>query len=793
MTRVILPAKQLQSSRRVNPSETVSDCQPVISSKKVCVFMIRIKSVCQASLLFLPLSLIAGSLAAEQSGPAADTPFEQEYQLTEVRSSKAPQNDIRAVAVSKQGKVWVASGAGVYSIEGESSSPRTAEGIEGPSYDVLIDRKQIPWVAAWDGVYRQNDGRFQRIGELPGPITVLEESPTGIIAAGPDGIFYLEDDHWKQHPALVATSIRDLLYLGEAGGKSAEESSLAVATGIGLYLVDGDKVRRIAGADEILSSDVRSVALNADGELWIGTAAGIDVYKQGQRVRSITGAEGLPCADVKCIAFDDSGNAWVGTSLGVARGSQGKWTLRHSRRWVPSDEVRDVAFSPKGAAWIATSGGLSALAYKPMTLQDKAAHYQRLVRARHVRPPGLVEKCRLATPGDLSSFEDMDTDNDGSYTGMYVAAEAYRYAVTGAEDARNNATESFNALEFLHNVTESDGFFARTVVPSTWEHVADMNRTYTPVEIAEARVDEPRFKRVEVRWRPSSDGKWLWKGDTSSDEVTGHYYAFAIYHELVADENEKKRAAELVRRLTDYIISGGFVLRDQDGAATRWGVWSPEKLNQDPNWRLDRGINSVEILSFLLTAHHMTGDKKYLDELERLYDDHGYRENILEPQQLDPGSFTHIDFELLAMAYHGLLKYAVDPERKKVYQQSFETWFSPVRNEASPFYAYTYKALGGQGDFRPQACVAFLRELPLDMIEWTIDNRQREDLRLVRLPSSELWQTDRLLPASERAVSRWDRNPFAALRGAGAAVESSSVYWLLPYWMGRYYDLIAGP
>lgn len=752
--------------------------------------MMPIKSVCKLTLLLAPLYWTTISLAAAQAPPEADTPFDQEYRLTEVRSAESAQSNVLGVAVSKEETVWAASAGGVISIDGKSFAAQTSAGIDGPAYDVLIDQQQTLWVATWNGVYRLDSDRFQRVGELPGPISVLAESPAGIFAAGPDGIFYCENDRWVQHPAPVATSIRDLVFLE---GESFENSSLAVATGIGLYLVDGDKVRRIAKADELLSSDVRCVALNSAGELWVGTATGIDVYKQGQRIRSITATEGLPCTDVRCIAFDALDNVWVGTSLGVARSNDEQWTLRHSRRWLPSDEVRDVAFSPEGAAWIATSAGLAALAHKPMTLEDKAAHYQSLVRSRHVRPPGLVEKCRLATPGDLSSFQAMDTDNDGSYTGMYVASEAYRYAVTGAEDARSNATESFTAMEFLHNVTESDGFFARTVVPATWERMADMNRAYAPKEIAEARVDEPRFKQVEVRWRPSADGQWLWKGDTSSDEVTGHYYTFAIYHDLVADENQKQRATELVRRLTDYIIAGGFVLRDQDGEATRWGVWSPEKLNNDPNWRLDRGINSVEILSFLLTAHHLTGDKKYLTELEKLYNEHSYRENILEPQQLDPGSFTHIDFELLAMAYHGLLKYAVDPERKKVYQRSFETWFSPVRNEASPFYAFTYTALGGQGDFRPQACVDFLRDLPLDMIEWTVDNRQREDIRLVRLPCSELWQTDRLLPASERAVSRWDRNPYAALRGTGGAVESSSVYWLLPYWMGRYYDLIAAP
>jgi hypothetical protein len=37
---------------------------------------------------------------------------------------------------------------------------------------------------------------------------------------------------------------------------------------------------------------------------------------------------------------------------------------------------------------------------------------------------------------------------------------------------------------------------------------------------------------------------------------------------------------------------------------------------------------------------------------------------------------------------------------------------------------------------------------------------------------------------------RWAENPYAyVLRGDGHS-ESSGTFWLLPYWMGRYYGLI---
>ena len=40
---------------------------------------------------------------------------------------------------------------------------------------------------------------------------------------------------------------------------------------------------------------------------------------------------------------------------------------------------------------------------------------------------------------------------------------------------------------------------------------------------------------------------WRWKGDTSSDEVVGHMFAYPIVYDLVAKEDgEKKEVEELL-------------------------------------------------------------------------------------------------------------------------------------------------------------------------------------------------------------------------------------------------------
>jgi len=294
---------------------------------------------------------------------------------------------------------------------------------------------------------------------------------------------------------------------------------------------------------------------------------------------------------------------------------------------------------------------------------------------------------------------------------------------------------------------------------------------------------------VEEMWRPSADGKWLWKGDTSSDEITGHIYGYFYYHELVAEGPERQAVAEHIGRVVGGILDGGYVLRDIDGTHTQWAVWAPDRLNHDPDWAAERGINSVEMLAYLKLAHHATGEARFGQAYRSLIEEHGYAENARRAKTYEDMWRTHIDDELLALAFPALLLLEKEPELLGIYRESLEHWYLGTRNDQSAWFNFVYASLGG-GDPGLDVSLAFLRDAPLDLVNWRIDNTCREDLSLTRKPEMEFVQTSRLLPPDERAVIRWDKNPWMADAGDGGHTEWTPVYWLLPYWMGRYYGYI---
>ncbi len=737
------------------------------------------------------LSILIGAVGDAAGGNIAvvpDTPFVQEVHEPHAIDGPAEAKDVRAVAVDRSGRVWAATAAGVHVLNRGTGrwSAAMDQSDAGPAYDVVVDDGGTVWAGAWNGIYRSTSERMTKVKGIDRPIAVLAVVRDGLIGVGPDGLWRKASDGWRREALRCSRSVRAMLPDPKGGLWLATQGGL-------VHRTTGD-VKCYRGEGVLVSADVRGVAYGPAGRLWIGGIGGITVREGDRCVAQLTPEDGLPNAEVRCIARGPDGRMWIGTALGVARTDGKTWSLRHTRRWLVSDDVRDVAFDADGTAWIATDKGVSAIKPVKMTLADKADRLLRVCLARHVRPPGLVGICRLTERGNVSTWKPHDDDNDGQYTAMYLAMESFRLAATRRADARDNARRAFEALHLLQTVTGTPGFVARSVVPIDQTPGADPNRKVSQRELADQRVRDPRYKRVETRWHRSADGKWWWKGDTSSDEITGHLFGYLYYHDLAAEGDERKRVAALVARIVDHIIAGGYCLRDLDGEPTRWAVWSPEKLNGDPDWAPERGINSVEILSFLKAAHHMTGDERYQEHYLRLLRDHGYAANVRRAKTTDPGWRTHIDDELLALAYPALLKYEKDPALRRLYRESLDQWYAAVSEDDSPFFEFIYASLAGRSP-RLRQGVAFLRDAPLDLIYWHIDNSRREDVRLVRRPEAECLQTDRLLPPSERGVVRWDRNTRQAVQGSDGRSEGTGVGWLLPYWMGRYYGFIgaAGP
>jgi hypothetical protein len=483
-----------------------------------------------------------------------------------------------------------------------------------------------------------------------------------------------------------------------------------------------------------------------------------------------------PVERLRVFAREKSGAVWLGSNQGAARFDSragfrwDRWQYFSGQRWLLDDEVRNIFVDESGAVrkvWIRTNKGVSLIEWRPMTLEEKAEHFEKRIEARHVRH-GLVAGSSLRTSGDVSTNQKRDSDNDGLWTAMYLGAEAYRYAVTHDPAARSRAQRALRALMRLEEITGIPGFYARSFLST----------------------DEPRPGGGE--WHPTPDGKWLWKGDTSSDESVGHYFAYAVYFDLVADETEKEQIRRVVTRMTDYLIAHDYDLVDVDGKPTRWGEFS-ERFFQTEEGKYEAPLRSLELLSFLKTTHHITGNSKYADayadRVRRGYADHVpvYR------RWPGGGEINFSDDELAYLSYQPLLKYEKDAKLRKIYLDSLRFTWSQIRSDFNPLWNYISVAGGGGKMTRSirEESRRTLERIPMDMIEWSVRNSHRIDVHLQKEKDRHNHpQLTEVLAPDELPVEKWNSNPYHPDGGADGHGEDDGAYFLLPYWMGRYHDWV---
>ena len=483
----------------------------------------------------------------------------------------------------------------------------------------------------------------------------------------------------------------------------------------------------------------------------------------------------MPVGDLRAAAVASDGALWLGFPDGLVRDDPRADALDRrqyfaGRRYLPDDEIVSLAPDAAGGIWARTRTGVAHIELRPMTLAAKAAVFERRIEERHNRY-GMVASSHLRQPGEAASNEKVSSDNDGLWTAMYGAAECFRYAVTRSEEALARATRSLQALLFLEQVTGRPGFPARSCV----------------------KKGDPRPQDGEWHW--TADGQYQWKGDTSSDEMVGHYFLFSIAYDGLPDEALKKRIRETVTRITDHVIQHGYNLTDLDGQPTLWGRWSLEYFST-PRGKPDSPLNALELLSFLKTAAHITGQARYETEYQKAARELNYAElstRLLELRE----ELNYSDEELAMLSFYPLFRYERDPALRGYYRRALQAWWENIQREKNPLWTFIYLSAWDNLAVAPAVdlagAVRTLYRTPIDLIEWTVRNSHRKDITLEGgLDRFQRPQTTRLLPPDERPVMKWNGNPFRIDGGSGGRSEDDGAFFLLPYWLGRRHQYLLG-
>jgi hypothetical protein len=487
----------------------------------------------------------------------------------------------------------------------------------------------------------------------------------------------------------------------------------------------------------------------------------------------------LPVPEINKV-ISDNGRHWFATH-GGAYYKEGE-TIRYfsAERWLDQDSVIDMALDRSGNAYLLTPTGVNKILFKRETLAEKADFLQEKLRKYHLRF-GFSAEARLLDPEDPTTIRLEDSDNDGLWTSFYLGSQAFRYAVTKEESARQYVWESFEPYERLLVIHPITGFSGRTFERTGY------------------------IAGDTVPWRPAIDPDWWWKGTTSTDEFVGYIFVASVIDQFVAETpEEKRRVADYIDAIMTHIISNDYYFLDYDGKPTLWGRWNPDYVNSFAETQFDRRLNSTLTIAGLQLAYKLTSKEIYKREAFRMMEEHGYLENMKIPMKnirFTPGfqhqgitmgqDWNHSDDEMAFLTYWVLYHYAFDDTLREEYAEMINDHWEIEKPERNALWnLLTY---GTSGEIDLESVIWYLREFPADTRRYKVRNSHRRDLDFLPKDSVENFReqsTRKLLPKSERPMNRHNANEFQLDSDRASNRILAGDEYLLPYWMARYLGVV---
>ncbi|MBM3788284.1 MAG: hypothetical protein FJW30_28440 [Acidobacteria bacterium] len=326
------------------------------------------------------------------------------------------------------------------------------------------------------------------------------------------------------------------------------------------------------------------------------------------------------------------------------------------------------------------------------------------------------------------------------WTGHYLAAEAFRFAVTADPDAQANAARAVEAIDALLTVTGT-GLLARCRIPLS-----------SP--FAEGIHSEERANGVFTN---AANGA-TWIGNTSRDQYLGVTFGMAVAHEHLP--LLRPRISGIVTRMVDFLVASN---------------WSP----RGGSTFLLRPDQMLGILQVARRVNPARFDSIYKAQRERSAKD------VATPVAFDSlSTSSYFKFNLIHITFLHLVQME-EPESRGVYERAFSIARNYTAGHQNPFFNMIDHTLHGPEARRDAETVALL-----DL--WL--KRPRRDFYADRSGTVRVCgeQACDPVPVDLRTPTDflWQRNPFQLKGGGSGTIGNAGVDYILPYWMARFHGVI---
>jgi hypothetical protein len=500
----------------------------------------------------------------------------------------------------------------------------------------------------------------------------------------------------------------------------------------------------------------------------------------------------------------------------------------------------------------------------PETLAAKAAHYDDIAPRLHVHPDlkwamnVTLKKVEVACEGEQvppcyapiaseaeATWQDVDRwhtgENDGLWSGLYLASQAFRYGATKSPEALANIKLLLEGEVTRMRITGVPGLFTRQFIPPNVPGIACPDpETQKDHYTTDKEKDDNRWvqvredgcvwvvDRVSGEWTKTPTGVaephcglddyagWCWLDNVSQDEYAGHMLALGILWKLVDDEDVRATVKDLMTQVGVHLMQNDLFFVDWDGRQTEHGKLHALSFADTP------GFLAALSMDYILQAAVASERQDLWDYYHLCLLQQGGGQCEGWPHTLEDPYDTYLpimelyvgtedcksnwnNFSMVLCAMHNLAWYETTPALREHIQWVLDQKFinEPGRTrtmilQGNPWFNFTFAAMKrlGPGSDGPaygpvEEGICALKQFPASKVIRAADSAATYDHYCeTRLGGS---ATEFPVPVAERCIStfEWWSDPYARETCAADPYRiNQPADYLLPYWMGRYFGFI---
>ena len=384
--------------------------------------------------------------------------------------------------------------------------------------------------------------------------------------------------------------------------------------------------------------------------------------------------------------------------------------------------------------------------------EPEALAISRTIQQRHL-PYGTILDPVFATPDSDQIVAYARAGDSAIWTGHYVAAEAFRYQVTGAEDALTNLRQALTGIRALVDVTGTN-LLARCLVP-------------VDAPFAAALLQDGRSQAVFTH--TLQDQRYYWMGSTSRDQYAGVFFGLSVAYDLIKDAQVRAISKDVVTRLLDFLLNHNWAVVMPDGAPSTnfWG-------------RPDQQLSLLQV-----------GRRVNPGRFDAIYNRYRalYAPSVLAPIAVDvrDEDNDYFKFNLDTITLYTLLRFEDSAYYRWWYMQAYTSLRRTTDGHGNAHFNMIDRGVRGPDGRRDaetrELLAAWLRRSRRDVwVDWrgVYPACGSPDRACAPLRVEDRGGTDFL----------WQRSPFGLVGGGAGTIEGAGIDYLLPYWMARYYGVL---